>query len=116
MELSVASRIAAGYVVVEVGGEIDVYTAPKLRDSLNETTGSGHSHIVVDFSRVDFIDSTGLGVLVGVNRRLKAGNGVLRIVCPNDKLMKIFRISGLESVLDLYPSVATAVAETSSGD
>jgi anti-sigma B factor antagonist len=110
MELSVASRLVSGYAVVEVGGEIDVYTAPRLRESLNEVTGSGQKHVVVDLGRVDFIDSTGLGVLVGVDRRLRGSDGSIKIVAPHEKLMKIFRIAGLEAVFDMYGSLADATA------
>ena len=58
-------------MVIAVGGEIDVYTAPKLRDGLVELINSGHYHLVIDLEGVDFLDSTGLGVLVGA---LEAGS------------------------------------------
>jgi anti-sigma B factor antagonist len=112
MELSVATRLVAPYAVVEVGGEVDVYTAPRLRDRLNEVVGSGQTNIVVDLTRVDFLDSTGLGVLVGAVRRLQRANGSLVLVCPQEGLLKIFRIAGLESVFQIFGSVAEATAAT----
>jgi anti-sigma B factor antagonist len=114
MELSVATRRVSAHTVLEIGGEIDVYTAPRLRERLNEVTGSGQNHIVVDLGRVDFLDSTGLGVLVGAHRRLRATNGTLRLVCRHEKLLKIFRIAGLDSVFDIYDSVADATSATPS--
>jgi anti-sigma B factor antagonist len=110
MELSVGTRLVAAHAVVEVGGEVDVYTAPRLRDRLNEVVGSGQQHLVVDLTRVDFLDSTGLGVLVGVFRRLAKANGSMVLVCPHEKLLKIFRIAGLDSVFKIYATVPEATA------
>src|SRR5436190_21592407 len=64
MELSLATRSVSDHVVLEIGGEIDVYTAPRLRERLIEMVASGDKNIVVDLARVEFLDSTGLGVLV----------------------------------------------------
>ncbi len=108
MELSLATRSVSDHVVLEVGGEIDVYTAPRLRERLIELVGAGQKHVVVDLGRVDFLDSTGLGVLVGAHRRLRAGDGSLSLVCPHDRLLKIFRITGLDSVFDIHRSVDDA--------
>mgnify|MGYP002621562143 FL=1 len=108
MELSLAARTVAEYVVLEIGGEVDVYTAPKLRERLIEMVNAGDRHIVVDLGRVDFLDSTGLGVLVGVHRRLKARDGSLGLVCPHERLLKVFRITGLDKVFDIHASVEDA--------
>ncbi len=114
MELSLATRSVSGRVVLEIGGEVDVYTAPRLRELLVDAVGAGDAHIVVDLVKVDFLDSTGLGVLVGAHRRLKAGGGSLRLVCPHERLLKIFRITGLDTVFDIHPSVEDAIAGGSS--
>jgi anti-sigma B factor antagonist len=108
MELSLATRSVADHVVLEIGGEIDVYTAPKLRERLLELVAAGAKHVVVDLSRVEFLDSTGLGVLVGAHRRLRASHGTLSLVCPHERLLKIFRITGLDSVFDIHRSVEEA--------
>ena len=116
MELSVGTRLVSAHAVVEVGGEVDVYTAPRLRDRLNEVVGSGQQHLVVDLTKVDFLDSTGLGVLVGAYRRLDRTGGTLVLVCPHEKLLKIFRIAGLESVFKIYRTVPEATASSPSAD
>jgi anti-sigma B factor antagonist len=108
MELSLATRSVSERTVLEIGGEIDVYTAPRVRERLVEILDGGQKHLVVDLRRVDFLDSTGLGVLVGIHRRLRSGAGSLTLVCPHEKLMKIFRITGLDTVFDIYPSVEEA--------
>ena len=79
MELSLATRTVGEHTVLEVGGEVDVYTAPRLRERLLELIDGGARHVVVDLGRVDFLDSTGLGVLVGALKRLRA---VERLVRP----------------------------------
>jgi anti-sigma B factor antagonist len=116
MELSVATRLVSEHAVVEVGGEVDVYTAPRLRDRLNEVVGSGQRHLVVDLTKVDFLDSTGIGVLVGVYRRLVRTDGSLVLVCPHEKLLKILRIAGMDTVFKIYGSVPEATAASPTPD
>jgi anti-sigma B factor antagonist len=108
MELSLAARTVAEYVVLEIGGEVDVYTAPKLRERLMQMVNGGDKHVVVDLGRVEFLDSTGLGVLVGAHRRLRARDGSLDLVCPHERLLKVFRITGLDNVFDIHASVEDA--------
>jgi anti-sigma B factor antagonist len=110
MELSLASRTTGPYTVLEVGGEVDVYTAPRLRERLIEVIDGGARSVVVDLGRVDFLDSTGLGVLVGALKRLRAVGGTFGLVCAKEPLLKIFRITALDQVFPLYPSVEAATA------
>lgn len=110
MELSLATREVTGHQVVEVRGEVDVYTASMLRQRLLEIIDSGAERVVVDLRRVDFLDSTGLGVLVGALKRLRMAGGDLSLVCHDEKLLKIFRITALDRVFALHDSVAAATA------
>ncbi|GAA1362369.1 MULTISPECIES: STAS domain-containing protein [Catellatospora] len=110
MELSLATRVVAAHTVLEVGGEVDVYTAPKLRERITELLDGGVTAVVVDLARVDFMDSTGLGVLVGGLRRARAAGATFGVVCSRESLLKIFRITALDQVLPLYPSVDAATA------
>ena len=112
MELSLATHSVSDHVVLEIGGEIDVYTAPRLRERLIDMVGSGEKNVIVDLGRVEFLDSTGLGVLVGAHRRLRATGGSLRLVCPHERLLKIFRITGLDSVFEIHSSVEDAAGGT----
>jgi anti-sigma B factor antagonist len=98
--------------VLEVAGEIDVYTAPKLREKLIELVSEGSYDIVVDLEKVDFLDSTGLGVLVGGLKRVRNHDGSLQLVCTQEKILKIFRITGLTKVFPIHGSVSEAVAAT----
>lgn len=110
MDLTLATRIEGDATVVVVGGEIDVYTAPKLREQLIDLVGSGSYHLVVDMESVEFLDSTGLGVLVGGLKRVRAHDGSLTLVCTQERILKIFRITGLTKVFPIYDSVQDALA------
>ncbi|HET9501348.1 MAG TPA: STAS domain-containing protein [Marmoricola sp.] len=109
MDLSLETREVGGRAVVAVGGEIDVYTAPKLRDKITELVAAGHHDIVVDMENVDFLDSTGLGVLVGGLKKVRAENGSMQIVCGQDRLLKIFRITGLAKVFTIHATLDEAL-------
>jgi anti-sigma B factor antagonist len=98
--------------VVRVGGEIDVYTAPKLREQLVDLVNAGKFHLVVDMESVEFLDSTGLGVLVGGLKRVRAHDGSLHLVCTQERILKIFRITGLTKVFPIHNTVEEAVAAT----
>jgi anti-sigma B factor antagonist len=117
MELSLATRTVDEHTVLEVGGEVDVYTAPRLRERLVELVDAGARNVVVDLGRVDFLDSTGLGVLVGALKRLRAADGTFGLVCSKEPLLKIFRITALDQVFPIYPSIEAATsAPSDSGD
>ena len=111
MDLSMDNATAGERTVIAVGGEIDVYTAPKLRDGLVELINAGHYHLVIDLEGVDFLDSTGLGVLVGGLKKVRAHDGSMRLICNQERLLKIFRITGLAKVFAIHGSQADALAE-----
>jgi anti-sigma B factor antagonist len=95
--------------IVTLVGEIDVYTAPRLRQALIDLVSQGATDIVVDMDRVDFLDSTGLGVLVGGLKRVKSAEGDLRLVVTQDRIMKIFDITGLSKVFPIRGSLDEAM-------
>jgi len=109
VDLSLASRTEGDKTVVSVGGEIDVYTAPKLREQIVQLVEDGQYHLVVDMEEVEFLDSTGLGVLVGGLKSVRAHDGSLRLVCTQERILKIFRITGLTKVFPIHSTVAEAV-------
>jgi anti-sigma B factor antagonist len=105
VDLTLTTREAEGRAIVAVGGEIDVYTAPRLRDRITELVGEGRYHIVIDLEAVEFLDSTGLGVLVGGLKKVRAHDGSFELVCSQERLLKIFRITGLAKVFVIRDSV-----------
>ncbi|QCW49507.1 STAS domain-containing protein [Nocardioides dongxiaopingii] len=110
MDLSLETRDVGGRTIVAVGGEIDVYTAPKLRDRITELVAAGTYDLVIDMEAVEFLDSTGLGVLVGGLKKVRAHDGSLSLICNQDRLLKIFRITGLAKVFVIHESADAALA------
>ena len=100
-----------GIDVVDVEGEIDVYTAPRLRELLIDLVNKKNYQLVVNMEKVEFLDSTGLGVLVGGLKRVRAHDGSLDLVCTQERILKIFRITGLTKVFGIHNSVDEAIAE-----
>lgn len=109
MDLSLDTRQVDDTTIVAVGGEIDVYTAPKLRDKISELVSDGHYALVIDMEKVEFLDSTGLGVLVGGLKKVRAHDGSMQLICNQDRLLKIFRITGLARVFSIHESEAAAL-------
>ncbi len=108
MELDIRPDEQEGTCVLVLDGEVDVYTAPSLREALIEQIESGCADIVVDMEKVGFIDSSGLGVLVGGLRRAKERSGSIRLVCTRESILKIFRITGLDKVFPIFTTVEEA--------
>lgn len=109
MELAIDKTTADGELIIHVDGELDVYTSPQLQDALMQAAEQGHRQVVVDLSGVGFIDSSGLGVLVGSKKRMAAQAGRLRLVITDPNLVKIFRITGFADMFEIYSSVAEAI-------
>ena len=103
-----------GYSVLAVSGEVDVATVPRLREQLHGLVAEGNIRIIVDLDGVDFLDSTGLGVLVGALKRVRSNDGELVLVCTQPRIRKVFEVTGLTKVFALYDSVDEAVAGPSS--
>ncbi len=97
-----------GFTVVTVSGEIDVATAPALRDRLQSCLEEGRCNLVVDLLGVPFLDSTALGVLVGAAKRAREQGGSLRIVLTEPRVAKVFEITGLTETLPMFPTVEEA--------
>lgn len=97
--------------VISIEGELDLDTAPRLKWMLTDSLETGHSQLVVDLSLATFMDSTALGVLVGVNRRLGV-DARMAIVCSGITVLKIFEFSGLDGMFAIFSTVDEALAYT----
>ncbi len=95
--------------VISIEGDLDLSTAPQLKWMLLDSLDAGHSQLVVDLSQVTFMDSTALGVLIGVNRNLDVG-ARLAIVCARANLLKIFELSGMDGAFAIFPTLQDALA------
>ena len=93
LELTVSEH--EGETVVRAAGELDVNTAPELREQLTRLIGEDPRRIVVDLSEVSFVDSTALSVLVSALKRLRQADGDLELAAPNPSVRRVFEITGL---------------------
>nr|WP_277875115.1 STAS domain-containing protein [Kribbella antiqua] len=109
VDLSLTARAEGGRTVIEAAGVIDLYNAPKLREKIAALVDDGVYHLVIDLERVEFLDSSGLGVLVGGLKRVRTHDGSLSLVCTQERLLKIFRITQLTKVFEIHPDVASAI-------
>jgi anti-sigma B factor antagonist len=100
--------------VIELGGEIDLYTAPEFKERMVQLIDDGKKRIVVDLSSATFIDSTTLGVLVGGVKRLRPAGGALALVCTDQNITKIFEITGLDRVFSIHATREDALGSLES--
>lgn len=109
MDLVITTRDEGSYSVAVVAGEIDVYSAPKLRQQLADLVDLGRYKLILDMEALEFLDSAGLGVLVGGLKRVRAYGGSLSLVCTQDRILRLFRITGLTMVFPIYATVSEAI-------
>jgi anti-sigma B factor antagonist len=100
--------------VLTVTGEVDVATAPQLRQEAVRLTTGGQANLVMDLSGVDFLDSTGLGVIVGVLKRARTHGGELAIAGAENHVRKVFDITRISDVLPMFATVEEACAAITS--
>ena len=104
-EFHIEERHDGALPVVAVSGEIDVATAPQLRESLHHVIAEGDSTVALDLLSVTFLDSTALGVLVGALKRCRELGGDLQLVVADPRILKIFEITGLTNVFTIADSL-----------
>lgn len=104
-----SERLGERLGVITVSGEIDIYTAPRLKECLLAVLDEGVEHVVVDLSAVTFIDSTALGVLIGGVRRINDSGGEMALIVAGRSVRRVLSITGLDRVFAIYDSRAAAV-------
>jgi anti-sigma B factor antagonist len=110
MELRTEVSEVKGWTVVTVHGEIDVATSPTLRERLIDLVNGGATRLVLDLEAVDFLDSTGLGTIVSLLKRVRTHGGDLRLVCTEARIRRLFEITGLEKAVPLHTSLDDAIS------
>lgn len=109
MHLGLQVMQRGDWTVLHVSGEIDMATAPELRQRVLALVAEGNHHLVIDLSGVGFCDSTGLGVLVAAVKRVRTAGGDLRVVCGDERMCALFAITRLDRVFDVFERVDDAV-------
>ena len=110
MDLKLGHYTKDGIEVVDVAGGIDVFTAPRLRELLIDLVSKGSCQLIVNMEKAEFLDSAGLGVLVGGLKRVRARGGWLDLACTRERILEIFRVTGLTKVFGIHQTVGQAIA------
>ncbi len=114
MNLRVKSRrLAAGTGIVELIGEVDVYSAAQAKQAMHELVDSGANNILIDLQGTDYLDSTAMGVLVGVLKRVAENGGSLRLIGLRPRIRRLFEITRLDQVLPIFENEEQALADLS---
>jgi anti-sigma B factor antagonist len=110
IELEIQTRREDGWTILVVVGELDLYTAPRLRDQVLGTVDGGMDRIAIDLNGVGFIDSTGLGILVACLKRVRERDGRLVLIAPEGSpLRRLLSLTGLQQVLPTYSALSDVV-------
>lgn len=110
MEFTIDRHLVEGVEVLVLEGRIDIFTAPMFVKTLTQVLVPGCAGAVLDIDGVDFLDSTGLGLLVGALKRARQNDVPLRLVCTHIQILDLFRIVGLTKTFRIHPSAEHAVA------
>lgn len=97
-----------GFVVLTTTGRFNMVSAPRMKARIDETVAGGSSRIVVDLAGVDFMDSSGLGALIGGLKTARQASGDLRIAAAGEQVVTVLRLTNLDRILQPYPSVEEA--------
>lgn len=109
MNLTIDVNRVGNATVVDLTGELDAYTSLELRETVVRLIEEGARDVVVNLERVDFIDSVGLGTLVGCLKRTAEHGGSITLVCANPQIQKVFDITGLSKIFAIYPTRDEAI-------
>lgn len=109
-ELSIDLKTESGgeTLVFKLRGSLDLATAPTVRAALTEATDKGGQHLIVDLTQLEFLDSTGLGVLIGAHRRAAERGGSFRLIINDGPISRLLNITGLIAVFAVYHSIDDA--------
>lgn len=113
MDLKITVRREGDIAVIDLAGEVDAYTSSRFREVMLEVIEGGTCRIVVSMLNVDYIDSSGLGALVGGLKRTSERSGKIVLVCDKPQVRKVFEITGLEKVFQIFASEEEAVKAAS---
>src|ERR1700676_4854211 len=108
-DLSIHVHVVDGIQVFELTGSLDIATSPAVRAALVSASERGDHRLIVDLTRLEFLDSTGLGALIGAQRRAKEFGGEVRLVAKEGQILRLLLITGLLKVFAVYPTLEDAV-------
>lgn len=109
IRLNITPRKVNGFQVLDVIGEIDVYTAPRFKEALGEIIDSGQNDLIVNLEQVTYMDSSGFGTLLSATKRLRPAGGAVNLVACNSAIDRMLRITRLNTIFGIYGTVDEAM-------
>lgn len=97
--------------IARLSGEVDVFVFPDIKDTLLGAVRAGHDRIIIDLADVEYIDSSGLGVLVVTHKEARERGGRIAVVCPKPQLRRIFEITGLAKLFGVFNDLDGALLD-----
>jgi anti-sigma B factor antagonist len=110
LSIDISTDEATGMHIYKLRGSLDIITAPSVRAALVEAAGAGKHDLVVDLTRVEFLDSTGLGALIGAHRRALENDGTVKLAVGDGPIARLLNITGLMRVFPVYATLSDALA------
>ena len=107
--LDVSIRQEGGWTVLSLIGQFDVATAPEVRQALVEAQYSAASRVILDLNGVEFVDSMGLGVIIGGLKRARSHEGELVLVCDRERILHLLEITRIDQIIAVHPSIVEAL-------
>jgi anti-sigma B factor antagonist len=115
IRIETALRRIGHISILDVVGEIDIYTTPQFKEAIKEAIGDSNATIIVNMSRVAYMDSSGFGTLLSATKRLRPMNGSLSLVGCNDAINRMLQITRLNTIFGVYDTEEQAVADLTPG-
>ena len=109
MDLEISKREKGNILVFDISGDIDAYTSPKLREEVFTCVRGGQSNILLNFERVSYMDSSGMGVAVSLYKEVSRNHGQFKICGLDSHLRNVFELAELHQILDLYDREEDAI-------
>jgi len=99
LTIDIEEKVSQVYMILT--GEIDIYTAPKLKEKLNNLVSNKNADVIVDLQGVSYMDSTGLGTFVSGLKHAEESGSQLKLIKANDRLLRLFQVTGLDDIIDV---------------
>lgn len=113
MSLQIEMAVSEDTLIVRLSGELDHHTAEQVRQQVEGELDRQHTkHLIMNLEGLGFMDSSGLGVMIGRYKRITAGGGRMSLCSVNDQLLKLFELSGMLKILRIYATESLALSET----
>lgn len=109
MAISIETAQREGWDIISVEGEVDIRTAPQLREHISRILSEGSLHLLLDLDNVEFVDSTALSVMVGAHKQLARNGGGLVLVCTRESVLRVLAVTGLSRVFTVHDSIESVL-------